>query len=267
MEARHAPDTPARWSSEEWQTRVDLAACYRLVAHFGMDDSIYTHISARVPGRHDHFLLNPLGLRFEEITASSLVKIDMDGALVEPTEHEVNAAGFTIHSAVHAARPDVFCVLHTHTEPGIAISCLKEGLLPLNQWSLQFHNRIAYHDYEGIALDLDERERLVADLGPLKVMVLRNHGLLTAGFSIGEAFILMYNLNRSCVTQLAAQATGAELVIPSAAVCEKVAQQYEGSHESVQRRQAFEKNEMTGEQREWAAYMRLLDRINPGYEA
>lgn len=266
MDVRPAPDTSARWSSEEWQTRVDLAACYRLVAHFGMDDSIYTHISARVPGRHDHFLLNPLGLRFEEITASSLVKIDLDGKLVEPTDYEVNAAGFTIHSAVHAARHDILCVLHTHTEPGIAISCLKDGLLPLNQWSLQFYNRIAYHEYEGIALDLDERERLVADLGALKVMILRNHGLMTAGDSIAEAFILMYNLNRSCVTQLAAQATGAELVIPSAEVCEKVAQQYEGSHESTQQRQAFEKNEMTGEQREWGAYMRLLDRVNPGYE-
>ncbi len=265
MNGQSAPDKATRWSAEEWQTRLDLAACYRLIAHFGMDDSIYTHISARVPGRHDHFLLNPMGLRFEEVRAGALVKIDLEGAIVEESEYGVNAAGFTIHSAVHAARQDVACVLHTHTEPGIAVSCQKDGLLPLNQWALQFYKRIAYHDYEGIALDLDERERLVASLGSHRAMILRNHGLLTVGGTIAEAFLLMFNLNRSCATQLAAQASGAELVIPSEEVCDKVLQQYEGRHESNARNRSDEERE--GERREWAAYLRLLDRVNPGYEA
>lgn len=265
MEAHPVAQPASRWSAEEWQTRVDLAASYRLVAHFGMDDSIYTHISARVPGRHDHFLLNPMGLRFEEVTASALVKLDLDGNLVEESDYGFNAAGFTIHGAIHAARHDVDCVLHTHTEPGIAVSCQKDGLLPLNQWSLQFYKRIGYHDYEGIALDLDERARLVASLGPHNALILRNHGLLTTGSSIGQAFILMHNLNRSCATQLAAQASGAELVIPPEEVCEKVRLQYEGRHESNERNRPAEEGEHV--RREWAAYVRLLDRVNPGYEA
>jgi ribulose-5-phosphate 4-epimerase/fuculose-1-phosphate aldolase len=241
-----------RYSAAEWDTRVELAACYRLVAHYRMTDLIYTHISARVPDHADQFLLNPYGLMFDEITASSLVKIDLDGKVVEDTPYHVNAAGFTIHSAIHAARHDVACVLHTHTRAGIAVSCQKQGLLPLNQISLQFHDRLAYHDYEGIALDHDERPRLVADLGDKRAMILRNHGLLTAGRSIPEAFSLMFYLERACEIQVAAQAGGAELVMPSPATREKTALQYESG------------DDPSGGL-EWAAQLRLLDRLDAGY--
>src|SRR5258708_36149477 len=170
------------------QSRIDLAAAYRLIHRLGLDDSIYTHISVRLPDRHDRFLINPYGMRFEEVTASNLVTVDLDGKVIDdPLGLGINPAGFTIHSAVHAARQDALCVLHTHTVAGVAVSCQKEGLLPLNQVSMQFTGRLAYHDYEGIALDLDERERLVGDLGDKFVMVLRNHGLLTCGRSVGEA--------------------------------------------------------------------------------
>ncbi len=166
----------------------------------------------RLPGRHDRFLINPYGLRFEEVTASNLVTVDLDGSIVDdPMGLGINPAGFTIHSAVHAARHDAICVLHTHTVAGVAVSSQKQGLLPLNQWSLQFTDRLAYHDYEGIALDLDERSRLVADLGDKFVMVLRNHGMLTCGRSVAEAFKLMHNLERSCRAQLAIQAANAEV--------------------------------------------------------
>src|SRR5437660_10771458 len=177
---------PRATGPEEWAMRVDLAACYRLIAHFGMDDLIYTHISARVPGSPGHFLINPYGMMFHEITASSLVRIDYDGNLVEPAQHPINYAGFVIHSAIHAARPDVTCVLHTHTRSGVAVSCLKEGLLSLNQFSAPYYNRVGYHEYEGVATNLDERQRLVRDLGDKRVLVLRNHGLLTAGRSVPE---------------------------------------------------------------------------------
>lgn len=191
--------------------RIQLAAAYRLVAHFGMDDSIFTHISCRAPaeeGEHA-FLINPYGLRFDEVTASSLVTVDIEGnVLRDPYGAGMNKAGFTIHSAVHAARPEVHCVLHTHTVAGVAVSSMDEGILPLNQWSLQFYNRVAFHDYEGIALDLAERERLVADLGNRNVMILRNHGLLTCGRSVGEAFALMFNMERTCKAQLAIMSSG-----------------------------------------------------------
>ena len=171
--------------------RLHLAAAYRLIAHFGLDDSIFTHVSARAPrDEAEHgFLINPFGLRFDEVTASNLVTVDIDGKIIRDTYGAgINAAGFTIHSAVHAARPDVGCVIHTHTVAGVAVSSMTDGILPLNQWSLQFYNRVATHDYEGIALDLAERERLVADLGDAKSMILRNHGLLTCGGTVGEAF-------------------------------------------------------------------------------
>ncbi|KTS30508.1 class II aldolase/adducin family protein, partial [Methylobacterium indicum] len=188
------------------RVRVDLAAAYRLIHRLGLDDSIYTHISARLPGPEHHFLINPYGLRFEEVKAGNLVTVDLDGRVVDdPCGLGINPAGFTIHSAVHAAREDALCVLHTHTVAGVAVSCQEEGLLPLNQWSMQFAGRLAYHDYEGIALDLDERQRLVADLGDKPVMVLRNHGMLTCGRSVAEAFKLMHNLERSCRAQLALQ--------------------------------------------------------------
>src|SRR6516225_1522095 len=171
---------PKAAKDQTWLVRIDLAAAYRLIHRLGLDDSIYTHISVRLPGQHDRFLINPYGMRFEEVTASNLVTVDLDGKVVEDALGlGINPAGFTIHSAVHAARPDVVCVLHTHTVAGVAVSSQRQGLLPLNQWSLQFTDRLAYHDYEGIALDLDERERLVGDLGDKYVMVLRNHGMLT----------------------------------------------------------------------------------------
>ena len=221
----HVP--PPAINDDTTQTRIDLAAAYRLIHRLGLDDSIYTHISVRLPGRHDRFLINPYGLRFEEVTASNLVTVDLDGKVVDdPMGLGINPAGFTIHSAVHAARTDAMCVLHTHTVAGVAVSCQKQGLLPLNQWSLQFTDRLAYHDYEGIALDLDERARLVADLGDKFVMVLRNHGMLTAGRSVAEAFKLMHNLERSCRAQLAIQAANAEVAPLSAAVAQKTAGQY-----------------------------------------
>jgi ribulose-5-phosphate 4-epimerase/fuculose-1-phosphate aldolase len=237
----------------EWEVRVNLAACYRLVAHHGMTDLIYTHISARVPGPEEHFLLNPYGQLFSEITASSLVKLDLEGNVLDETEYEINQAGFTIHSAIHGARPDVACVLHTHTNAGMAVSAQRDGLLPLTQHSMRFHNRLAYHDYEGIALDLDERTRLVRDLGERRSMVLRNHGLLVAGRTVPEAFNLMYYLERACQAQIAAQAGGnAPLNLVSAKVAEHAAQQ-------------FERSNLPAGSREWPALLRFLDGIDPSY--
>jgi ribulose-5-phosphate 4-epimerase/fuculose-1-phosphate aldolase len=245
-------DKSSRWSTAEWETRVQLAACYRLVARHRMTDLIYTHISARVPGVKDQFLLNPYGLMFEEVTASNLVKIDLDGRVLEDNGFGVNEAGFTIHSAIHAAREDVACVLHTHTRAGFAVSCQKQGLLPLNQMSLQYYNCLAYHDYEGVALDLDERPRLVASLGNLRAMILRNHGLLTAGRTIPEAFSLMFYLERACEVQVAALAGGCELIYPSQEVCEKTARQHTMDDEPL------------GDL-EWAAHIRMLDREDSSY--
>lgn len=219
---------PATTAAElERAIRTDLAAAYRLIAHFGMDDSIYTHISARVPGTNDQFLINPFGVLFRDVTASSLLKIDINGRVIEPTEYDVNPAGFTIHSAVHAARHDAVCVLHTHTVAGVGVSSLEHGLQPCNQWSLQFYNRVVYHEFEGIALDLDERDRLIADLGPdARAMILRNHGLMTLGRSVSEAVILMLDLERACQVQLAIQASGQAVHPVSAEVSERTARQY-----------------------------------------
>ncbi len=236
--------------------RRDLAAAYRLIAHFGLDDGIYTHISMRVG--HDTFLLNSFGLSFDEVRASTLVTIDHEGEVIDdPLGNGVNKAGFTIHSAIHIARPDVACVAHTHTVAGVAVSTQERGLLPLNQWSLQFYNRYAFHDYEGIALDLDERERLVTDLGDNDAMILRNHGMLTCGRTVGSATKKMMNLERACQAQVAALAGGAALRWPSHEVCERTARQYEeGSARS-------ESGEVTDFQ--WEAYLRLLDRIAPDF--
>jgi ribulose-5-phosphate 4-epimerase/fuculose-1-phosphate aldolase len=239
----------------ERRVREDLAAAYRLVAHYGMDDSIYTHISARVPGREGQFLINPFSMLFRDITASSLVKIDLEGRIVGDSPYDVNPAGFTIHSAVHSARHDAACVLHTHTVAGVGVSSLACGLQPCNQWALEFHNRVVYHDFEGIALDDDERERLVEDLGPqAKVMILRNHGLLTLGRNIPEAFILMLNLDRACRVQLAIQSSGEAVYPVSPEVCEKTARQYE-SGDSTR-----EPGEPDPNAREWRA---MLQRLEP----
>jgi ribulose-5-phosphate 4-epimerase/fuculose-1-phosphate aldolase len=195
-----------RVSDEEWAARLDLAACYRLAVHFGMTDLIYTHISARVPGPEHHFLINAFGLLWDEISASTLVKVTLDGEVVEdPTGSGINRAGYVIHSAVHRARPDVGCVMHTHTQAGIAVSAQEDGLLPLSQHAMRFSNSIAYHDYEGLALDLDEQVRLVSDLGDRPAMILRNHGLLVCGESVAQTFDLMYYLERACRTQVSAR--------------------------------------------------------------
>ncbi len=199
-------------SAAEWQIRCDLAALYRLVAHHRWTDFIYTHLSARLPGPQHHFLINKYGVNFHEMRASDLVKIDVDGNVVEEERSlgggNVNAAGFTIHSAIHMAREDLMCVVHTHTAAGIAVSAQKDGLLPLSQHACKFYGRLAYHGYEGIALDLNERDRLVADLGQHKAMILRNHGLLVGGTSIPEAFLYIYMLERACAAQIDALAGG-----------------------------------------------------------
>jgi ribulose-5-phosphate 4-epimerase/fuculose-1-phosphate aldolase len=215
----------------EADMRRDLAALYRLVAHFRMTDIIDTHISARVPGPENHFLINRYGVLFHEMRPEDLVKIDMDGRPVDPgdpeTTNRVNAAGFTIHSAIHMARHDLACVVHTHTADGMAVACRKSGLLPITQHALRFYNRLGYHAYEGIALDLEERARLVADMGTHKAMVLRNHGLLAAGSTVAEAFVNIYFLERACQAQVKATAAGEELVYPSPEVCERTARQFE----------------------------------------
>jgi len=197
-------------SADEWQTRCDLAACYRLVDMFGWSDLINTRITARVPGRHDHFLINPYGLLFEEITASSLVKIDAGGNKVDPSDSEVNGGGFAIPSAVHMARPELACVLHSHTVAGCAVSMQKNGLLPLNQHALQVIGDIAYHDYGGTGRNPEERARLLAEFGDRHIMVLRNHGLLIVGTSIAGTFVATYRMERACAMQLAFQQSGAE---------------------------------------------------------
>jgi ribulose-5-phosphate 4-epimerase/fuculose-1-phosphate aldolase len=205
-------DIQSKVSEEEWKLRVDLAACYRLVAHYHWDDLIFTHISARLPGPEHHFLINPYGMTFDEITASSLVKIDLEGRKLTDSPYEINPAGFTIHSAIHAARDDAKCVLHTHSLNGVAVSASKHGLLPLSQQSTFVLASLAYHDYEGIALRDDEKPRLVRDLGDKYFYMLRNHGLLTVGPTIADAFLAMYQFEAACTIQLRAQAASPELV-------------------------------------------------------
>jgi ribulose-5-phosphate 4-epimerase/fuculose-1-phosphate aldolase len=222
-----AIQTPAPADAEA-QTRRDLASLYRLVAHFRMTDLIDTHISARIPGTPDHFLINRYGVLFHEMRPEDLVKIDPSGVAVEAQDASarVNAAGFTIHSAVHMARHDLACVIHTHTADGMAVACQAEGLLPITQHALKFYGHMAYHDYEGIALDLEERERLVASLGDHRVMILRNHGLLAGGRSIAEAFLNIYFLERACQAQVKALTGGRAITYPPAAVCERTAGQF-----------------------------------------
>jgi len=237
-------------SAAEWETRVNLAACYRLVDLYDMSDMTRTHISAKVPDE-EAFLLNPFGLMFNEVTASSLIKVDIDGNVLSESLYKINPAGYTIHSAVHSGREDVKCVLHTHSIAGMALSALDCGLLSISQHAMRFHNRIAYHDYEGLAFDLTERERLIRDIGTHSVMVLRNHGLLSAGRTIDEAFSLVYYLEKCARSQLQAMASGAKLIIPAEDVCEHAAQQ-------------FEKN-VNLSIRDWPGHLRRLDEIDPGF--
>ena len=237
----------------EWKLRVDLAALYRLVALEGWDDLVFTHLSLRVPGPEHHFLLNPFGLLFEEITASSLVKIDQDGEKVLDTPYGVNRAGFVIHSAVHMARDDAHCVMHLHTEAGVGVAAQQHGLLPISQHALVL-GKVAYHDYEGIAVDMDERARLVGDLGPEKtVMILRNHGTLAIGRNCAAAWLRMWHLERACAMQTRAQSGGTELSMPNQGVPEKTAG---FAHPGFDDRAP----EMI-----WPAMLRKLDRIDPSY--
>lgn len=242
-------------SEGEWKARVDLAALYRAVALQGWDDMIFTHISARVPGPEHHFLINPYGWFFEEITASSLVKVDLEGQIVQETTNFINPAGFTIHSAVHAAREDAHYVMHLHTDQGVAVSAQKDGLLPLSQTALIVLPMLAYHDYEGIALNLDERQRIVADLGDKKLLMLRNHGTLAVGATAAEAWVGMFFLERACQQQVLALGAGRDnmLIAPQAAQSE-VKDQASAALPFVSGLA-------------WPGVRRQLDRKLPGYDA
>jgi ribulose-5-phosphate 4-epimerase/fuculose-1-phosphate aldolase len=240
-------------SAEEWQLRVDLAALYRLAVLYGWSDLVFTHISVRLPGPENHFLINPYGLLFDEITASSLVKVDMSCSKVIDSPYPVNPAGFTIHSAIHAVREDIQCVLHTHTRAGVAVAAQKGGLLPISQQSTFVSNSLAYHDYEGVAVRDDEKTRLQADLGMANHLILRNHGLLTCGKTVADAFLSMYGLETACQIQLAAQSGGAELIHVPAPVLEGVA---EAAKITLKGGGSFI----------WPALLRKLDRIDLSYK-
>ncbi len=253
MQPAKAPSVRDLVSAEEWQLRVDLAAMYRLTALYHWDDLIFTHISMRIPGDDHHFLINPYGFLFEEITASSLVKIDIEGKPVMETPHFVNPAGFTIHSAIHAAREDAHCVFHTHTLHGVAVSAQKNGLLPLSQQSLFPLSSLGYHDYEGVALNPDEKPRLVADLGTNSAMILRNHGLLTVGKTAADAFLAMYILEASCRIQILAQSGGTELLHVPTPILQGM------------RAQAEMVTKGLGASLVWPGLMRKLDRIDSSF--
>jgi ribulose-5-phosphate 4-epimerase/fuculose-1-phosphate aldolase len=240
-------------SDEEWQTRVDLAAAYRLVAVYGWDDLIFTHISARVPGSEHQFLLNPYGMMFDEVTASSLVKIDLQGNKIVDSPYFINPAGFTIHSAVHEAREDALCVMHLHTRNGIAVSAQKDGLLPLSQQAMFALGSLAYHEYEGLALDEQEKPRLVADFGNKKSLILRNHGLLTVGSTVAEAFLGMFMLERACEIQIPAQAGGRELSPIPGEIIGRVASQMDAVTVGM------------GATLTWPGLLRKLDRLDSSY--
>jgi ribulose-5-phosphate 4-epimerase/fuculose-1-phosphate aldolase len=240
-------------TDEEWQTRIDLAACYRAIALYGWDDLVFTHVSARVPGPDVHFLINAYGMMFEEVTASSLIKVDLAGNKVVESEHSINPAGFVIHSAVHEARHDAACVLHTHTRAGIAVSAQAEGLLPVSQTSLFPYSNLAYHNYEGVALNADEKPRLVADLGNCNAMMLRNHGLLTTGATIADAFLMMYLLETACQIQVMAQSSGGELLQVPAPIVAGIQAQAEQVTKGL------------GGALIWPGLLRKLDRRDPSY--
>lgn len=246
-------------SQEEIALRRELAAVYRLVDHYRMTDLIFTHISARLPGPDHHFLINPYGLMFDEITASSLVVVDLEGQIVRPSPFAVNPAGFVIHSAIHRARPDALSVLHTHTKAGCAVAAQEAGLLPVNQMSMEFIGDVGYHDYEGVALDLGEQRRLVENLGTMNSLILRNHGLLTVGDSPGRAFIRMLYLERACEIQIAAQ--GSQLVLPPEEVIERAGRQMRG--EDV----GDTYTDAEGIDLAWAALVRQVERLYPDFSS
>ncbi len=240
-------------SAQEWQTRVDLAAAYRLVAHYGWDDMIFTHLSARVPGS-DHFLINPYGLLFDEVTASNLVKIDLDGNVVLDNGYTANAAGFTIHSAVHMARDDAHAVMHLHTDAGVAVSGMACGFLPLNQHAMFVYDDVAYHEWEGVALNLEERERLIADIGSKHLLMLRNHGTLTIGSNIASCFMRMYYFERACAIQVKTLAGGAHHPV---------------GEQAIDAMRALTRGGLAWEglaAMAWPALLRLVAREQPGFD-
>ena len=251
---------PSTSHEQEWELRVQLAAAYRIVDLMGWAELIWTHTTVRVPGPEHHFLINPYGLRFDEVRASNLVKVDMDGRIIGDQGQEINPAGFVIHSAIHMTRPDVRCIMHTHTVAGMAVAALESGLLPISMYALGYYERVAYHDFEGPSLDMDERQRLAANLGDKNVLILRNHGLLTCGETVAQAFVRMYRLERACQVQLAAQSTGSKLVVPPLNVCEL----------SAERSDDFlvaegDKGYSRNPNPEFAALVRLLDQKDPSY--
>lgn len=247
---------PTDISDTEWQVRTDLAACYRLVARYGMSDLIYNHITAKVPGSDGRFLINPFGLLYTEITASCFYTLDWDGNIVRQpdTEFSINRAGYLIHSAIHKARPDLHCVMHTHTRAGMAVSAIKEGLLPLTQTAMRFYNAIGYHDYEVPTADVSERERIAADLGPHSAMVMRNHGLIACGRTVQDTWNLMYWLETACKVQVDVTRSGATLNLPTHELATRMAERYapDGS--------------INFAPMEWPALLRQLDREDPSYK-
>jgi ribulose-5-phosphate 4-epimerase/fuculose-1-phosphate aldolase len=248
-----SPNVRARVSAEEWEQRVALAAAYRLVAHFHWDDVIFTHLSARVPGPEHHFLINPYGMLFDEVTASSLVKVDLAGKKVLDSPYEINPAGFTIHGAIHEAREDAKCVLHVHSLNGIAVSAQKGGVLPVSQQSIFVLSSLGYHDYEGVALRDDEKTRLVRDLGDKSFFMLRNHGLLTVAETIADAFLLLYVFESACTIQVRAQAGGGELIPIDSRII------------GTAQAQAKQVTRGAGGALAWPGLLRRLDRIDPSY--
>ncbi len=243
-------------NADEWALRTDLACAYRLAHHYGWTDLIYNHITAKLPGKEGRFLINPLGLSYDEITASNLVEIDLDGNIHGNTRHRINRAGFVIHSAIHGARQDAQCVFHTHSRAGVAVSCLKNGLEAMTQAGMQFHNRTSYHDYEGFNVVLDERTRLVHSVGANYALILRNHGLLTIGHSVAKAFQRMYYLEQACQTMLDALTTGRELArIPEDVQEATAARWYDGSSDAS-----------ANDDIEWAAARRMMSRLQPGFD-
>jgi ribulose-5-phosphate 4-epimerase/fuculose-1-phosphate aldolase len=245
---------------QEWELRVQLAAAYRMIDMMGWSELIWTHTTVRVPGDEHHFLINPYGLRFDEVTASNLVKVDMNGNIVGEQDQEINPAGFVIHSAIHMTRPDVRCIMHTHTVAGMAVAALEEGLLPVSMYALGYYDRVAYHDFEGPSLDLDERQRLAANLGDKNVLILRTHGLLTCGETVAQAFVRMYRLQRACEVQLAAQSTRSKLIVPPQHIRELSAERSDEFLVSV-----GDKGYSRNPNPEFAALMRLLDKKDTSY--
>jgi ribulose-5-phosphate 4-epimerase/fuculose-1-phosphate aldolase len=253
LDSVEIPSLEGKVSDEEWAIRVDLACAYRMVAYYGWDDLIFTHLSARIPGEEHHFLLNPYQLMFEEVTASSLVKVDVQGNPVEPTPFITNPAGFTIHSAIHMAREDAHAVMHVHTPAGQAVSAHSEGLLPLTQTAMLVRQDIAFHDYEGVAVDLDERERLVANLGDKSAMILRNHGTLALGRNVGECFVKLYFVERACQAQVMALSAGSDVNMPP-----------QGSPEVTAEQGAIGLN-VAANLLAWPALKRKAHRLDPGF--